>query len=136
MLRSILSVLAGYAVIVIVVMVVTFVSIPFFTSVNEPQTNWGQTAVTLGSAWYAFEIVYSAIAGFAGGIVTAIVARRSPVQHVFALAGLMLAMGVASLAFSRSFHPASHSIIVTVGGVAACCVGGYVISHRSRDADR
>ncbi len=133
MVRSILSVLAGYGVIVVIVMVTTVVSIPFFTSVTDPQSNWSQVAETLGNSWYLFEIAFSAFAGFAGGLVTALLARRSLVGHTVALAGVMLAMGGASVAFSRGFQPAWHSIIVTLGGVIACVMGGFVISRRGRN---
>jgi hypothetical protein len=126
MIRSILSVIAGYLVNVIgvstffaVVLFALFGGVPKDPSAFQPP------------AWlYAAELVSTPLIALAGGYVCAWLAKRREMAHGFALAGLMLVLGVVTAVFDAGMKPLWSTAAVVVLGVLGVLGGAFMRSRR------
>lgn len=87
MIRSILAILAGYIVIVALVLAGTY-------ALQSLKPHWFLDGAPVTAGYLATNITYSLVAAWIAGYVTAIIAGRAPMQHAFALAGVSVAMAV------------------------------------------
>jgi hypothetical protein len=93
MLRSVLSVLAGFVAIAALIMAATILSARLMlgTRCREDMMKMKPTP-----AFTAVNLAFSAVFGVFGGFLTAWIAGRAPMRHALALAGLMFVMGIFS----------------------------------------
>lgn len=120
MLRSILSVLAGYGVVMVLTM-------GFFAvlTVLFPDTFSVENEGTLPSTpWLLGILGFGLLSAVASGYVTAFLARRSPFKHVLALAGVFLAMNLVYLGSVGQGQPLWYSLGLGLVGVAGVLLGG------------
>lgn len=112
MARSILSVIAGYLVMAIAIMILFAV--------------WfgGDLEATPTTAFLLFSLVYGFAAATAGGYVTALIAGRAEINHAAALAALAVVMGIVSVITAAGREPVWFQIANMVVVVAAILLGG------------
>jgi hypothetical protein len=123
--RSLLSVAAGLATAVALVIVVTFVAslllVPgFLEDPMAPPTR----------PYLVANVVGSFFAAFAGGYVASVVATTAPLAHASALGVLMLSMTVASGAEPAAGQPPWYPMTVALLALAGCAVGGWLGKRR------
>lgn len=120
MLRSILSVVAGYVVMAVVVMVgVGVLTLAFPEYKQAPETR--VTPVTP----MVLELVWAVISATAGGWVTVRLARRSP-RPVIALAVIVLVLGaVYGLTADRGLMPGWFLLMLPPVSAMGVCIGGW-----------
>ena len=100
--RSILAILAGYATMAAIVIVLTLFSMKVFSLQSGHPT----------PVYLALNVVYSAIAAGLGGYVAAAIGCRSPVVHGLVLAALMLALSVVSFNTSSAGQPFGYRVFL------------------------
>jgi len=126
MLRSVLSVLGGFAAISVLVMVSTFVLARMMLGTRS-QKEMMEAKPTLPFTWAS--LVSSGVIAAIGGVLTAIIAARAPLNHVWALAGLMAFMGVFSLFQTKGSNaPRWYNLALIVVCPACTMLGGYLHS--------
>ena len=124
MLRSILSVLAGFASMAVLVMVATIVAARLMlgTRGREDMMKMKPTP-----AFTAVNLGYSAAFAVVGGFLTARLAGHAPMNHALALAGLMFFMGIFSFFQSAgSNQPKWYGLTLIVLGPACATLGGWL----------
>lgn len=124
MLRSVLSVLAGFASMTVLVMVATIVSARLMlgTRGREDMMKMKPTP-----AFTAVNLVYSGAFAVFGGFLTAAIAGRAPLNHALALAGLMFVMAIFSSITTRgSNQPKGYGVALMILGPAGAVLGGYL----------
>lgn len=124
-LRSVLAVMAGYAVAAAIVIAGTILLTIWLTSsgvTESPQLSGGYLLANL---------LMSFVAAVAGGWVTGLVARRSPLAHAGALSCLLLVLSllmalIAWMNPEASRQPVWYPWITAVLGAAGALVGGLL----------
>ena len=128
MLRSILSIIAGFVVMAVLVTIGTMAAV----KIMLPATDM-RTALTLKPTpvYLAVDLIYSAFFAAVGGFTAAVIAGRSPGAHALALAGLMLVMGLVSF-FQNSGNqqPPWYGIALLFSCPLCAIAGGYLQSLR------
>jgi hypothetical protein len=127
MLRSVLSVLGGFAAIFVMVMVSTiFLARAMLgTRSREDMMNVKPTP-----AFTWANLIASAVIAVVGGFLTGAMAPRLPLHHAGALAGLMAFMALFSFFVSRgSTAPRWYNLALMVVGPAGAVLGGYLKSR-------
>jgi len=126
MLRSILSVLAGFAAIAALVMPATIISARLMLGTRSREDMMKMKPTP---AYTAVSLVFSAIAGVFGGWLTARIADHAPMRHVFGLAGFMFVMGLFSFAQNLKMKTAQgrwYGGTLVVLGPASAILGGWL----------
>ena len=124
MIHSILSVLAGFALLSVLIMIATVVACRLMLGVRGRQAMMN---VKPTRAFIFVNLVYSAFFGVVGGFVTATIADHARFMHAVALAGLIFAMAVFSFFGSaRSPQPKGYGVALMVLGPACAVLGGYL----------
>ena len=108
MLQSVVAVLAGFALMVVVVMVTTVIL------VRRLKVDWSAGSGGLSPAYLTGNLVCSAIAALAGGWVTAARAPDRPLVHGIALALLMAAMNLLSMRQQHGRQPSWYPMTLLV----------------------
>jgi hypothetical protein len=123
MLRSILSVVAGFVAMAALVMAATIVSARLMLGVRGREQMMKAKPTP---AYLTVNLIYSAaFAGF-GGFLTATLAGFAPLAHALALAGLLLLLGIASVfKRGRSGQPEWYSFVLLGLGPVCASLGGY-----------
>jgi hypothetical protein len=117
MARSILSVITGLVVIMALVMISTLVTaLAMLGGMDQPPTQ----------AYLVVNILCGALSAFAGGYVTAWIARQKALQHALALSALLLLLGLPGLFAQSPGQPAWYPLVILVTGVAFSLAGGTV----------
>src|SRR5258708_3454491 len=93
MFRSILSVLAGFACMAMLVGVATFLSAKWMLGATDRASMMSAKPTP---AFTAINLAYSALFAIAGGFLTAVLAPGAPLKHALALGALMFAMAIFS----------------------------------------
>jgi len=119
MLRSILAVLAGYVVILAIVFGATYV-------LQAVKPEWYLIGVPLTSGYLATNIAFSLTAAFLGGSVTAMIASRARMKHVYVLAAVSVAMTVLSAMTAEEEQPRWFQALRAVVMVAAIVAAGWM----------
>jgi len=117
MLRSILAVLAGYAVILAIVLGATYM-------LQAVKPEWYLIGVPLARGYLAANIAYSLAAAFLGGLATATIASRARMKHAYALAAVSVAMSVLSAMTAEEEQPRWFQALRAVVMVAAIVAAG------------
>ena len=99
MIRSILSVIAGYATMVVLVMLATVLAVKTMLPATDLQS---AMKLKPTPSYLAVNLAYSGLFAVLGGFVTAAVAGRAPLPHALALAVMMIVLGIVSLLQSTS----------------------------------
>ena len=117
--RAFLSLLAGFAAMAAIVVVVTALLrwlAPEWTGI-KPRPTAGYVFVNLG---------YSFLAAAAGGYATAWMAGMSPLSSVLALAVAVLALGAISALQARGRQPAWYQLVLLILAPLGVVAGGLV----------
>jgi hypothetical protein len=119
--RSLLSLVAGLATAVVLVMLVTYVAslllVPGFPEdPMAPPTR----------PYLVANVVGSFLAAVAGGYVAGVVAATAPLAHASVLGALMLGMTVASGAEPALGQPLWYAMTVALLALAGCATGGWL----------
>ncbi|MES2124970.1 MAG: hypothetical protein V4503_09835 [Gemmatimonadota bacterium] len=120
MVSSILAVLAGFAFMVVLVMVTTPLLAKLFLE--------GGMRGSLTTSYLAGNLTMAGVAALGGGCLTARLAHQEPLLHGIALAGLMLVMSLLSMRQSTSAgQPRWYALtlatvmpVLTLGGAYFC----------------
>ncbi|MBS0295583.1 MAG: hypothetical protein JSR45_04670 [Proteobacteria bacterium] len=120
-LRSIGAVVAGYAVMVVLVMVSFAAGARFF---RMAPTRAGGDGMTPSKGYLTFNLVSGLIAAVVGGWVTGCIAQRNMMLHAIALALLVAAMGVLSARRPQPGQPAWYPWVITLIGLSGALIGG------------
>lgn len=119
-LRSILSVIAGYIVMMVVVIALTLILVK----------TMGLKSGNPTPGYLAINVIYSLLAAAIGGFVTAAIARVKPIQHAAALAVFMAIMGVLSYRHYIGMQPLWYQrMMMFLPSLAA--IGGAALQSRN-----
>ena len=124
MMRSLLSILAGYAVMVVLVIPATVIAVKVMLPATAMQSAMKLKPTT---AYLAVNLIYSGLFAVVGGLVTGGLARRAPLAHAGALAVLMLLMGLVSFFQSKGTQqPAWYGVALMVLMPLGALLGGFL----------
>jgi hypothetical protein len=126
-LRSVLSVIEGYVVMAIVVMLGTFAATAALVPGGIAAMKNAQAggAITPGRSYLAANLLISLIGSVLGGWVTARVAIYSPMIHVGVLGLLIVVMSIVSARkVGATGQPSWYPMTITVLGIAGVLLGG------------
>ena len=134
MIRSVLSILAGYVLMAVLIMVATVVSARLMlhvSGVDEMRTM--KPTVT----YMIVNLGYSGVFAVLGGFAAAALAKRAPLIHALILAVIMIGMGIA-LMFSNTGNeePGWYSRALLVLGPGGALLGGYLQSLRHKPSGK
>lgn len=132
MIRSVLSVVAGFAVMTVCVMGFTLAAMVVLYP-GRPL----DAPIDPSGAWIAVNLAYSLLAAVAGGWVTAKIATRARMGHAGALALVVLAMSVVGRLAGESAsgaQPGWYPVVVTAVGIGGVLIGGYLAARASGPA--
>jgi hypothetical protein len=115
--RSILAVLAGYIVIVAIVVGATY-------ALQAIKPEWYLIGAPLAGGYLAVDIVYSLVAALLGGLVTVRIAVRAPMKHAYALAAVSIAMNVLAAMTGEEEVPRWFQALRALVMVAAIVAAG------------
>ncbi|HZS08666.1 MAG TPA: hypothetical protein VFD58_27780 [Blastocatellia bacterium] len=126
MLRSVLSVAAGFMVMVITVVIGTALTARIM--LGDAGSN---TIQQPPNSYLVASLVVSAAAAVLGGWVTGLIAGREPLIHAGALSILLLVMSAVSVLLTRgtpeaAAQPSWYPWVVTVLGAAGVLLGGVL----------
>jgi hypothetical protein len=129
--RSILSVVAGYATLVVGVGV--FLALLLFLA---PGAFPPEPGPYTGPAWVlVVELVFSGLVAVGGGYVCGLVAGRAELGHALALAGIAVALGIVSAFVEAGLKPLWSSLAIPLVGAVGVLVGAKLRRrHRERNA--
>jgi hypothetical protein len=111
MLHSVLAVLAGFAVMAVLVMATTMLAVRLV--LHKPLAAMQSPAPgPLPAAYLGTNLAASALAALAGGYTTGAVAVNAPLAHGAALAALMVVMSVASMRQAGTAQPRWYQLVL------------------------
>jgi hypothetical protein len=117
MLRSLVAVGVGY--LVMATAVIVLFTFWFHKPGTAPTENF-----------LLFSLVYGFAAAFAGGYVTALIARHAELKHAAALAGVSVLLGVLSMIMSSGLEPRWSQVVNMVIAATGVLLGGYTKARR------
>ncbi len=124
MIRSLLSVLAGFVVMAVLVSLATVVAVKTMLHVSDLRTAMNERPTP---AYLAVNVIYSALFAAVGGYVTASIAGRAPLLHAAALAALMFVMSLVSFCKSAgTSQPPWYGVTLMLLAPTAALLGGYM----------
>lgn len=132
MIRSGLSILAGFAAMTVCVIGFTLAAMAVLYP-GQPI----DAPIDPSTGWIAVNLAYSLAAAVAGGWVTAKIATRSPLGHAAALALIVLAMAVVGRFTGGSAtgaQPGWYAVAVSAVGVAGVLLGGWMAARHREPA--
>jgi hypothetical protein len=130
MVRSVLSVLAGIAVLTVVSFAIEAALNPLLLRAF-PEALPGPAALSSNLWVKALTFAYGLTCVAAGGYVTARVARRRPVQHAAAMGILQAGLTIMAMLSPEGNHASRSQWIVTaILSIPASLVGGVVFKGR------
>ena len=128
MLRSILSVLAGFAAIAALIMPATIISARLMLGTRSREDMMKMKPTP---AFTAVNLAFSAVFGVLGGFLTAWIAGHAPLKHALALAGLMFVMGIFSFLQNlkmKTSEGRGYGAMLIILGPACALLGGWLQS--------
>ena len=127
MLRSVLSIVAGYLVLAVLVMLATFAS----AKLHQAEGAENPFNAKPGTGFIVANLIYSGVFAVVGGFLTATIARRAPLLHAVILAVILALLGVASLSMAAGTNePRWYGLTLIVLGPGCATLGGYLQSLR------
>lgn len=123
MIRSVLAVIAGYAVTAAIVIACTILAAKFLIP---------ETATEPPRGYLVANIAYSLLAAVAGGYITARIARRAPVAHAAVLALVIVAIGTATMSGGPQGSASAFGWGIVGLGVVGSLAGGVVRAAQVR----
>ncbi|MFW5972811.1 MAG: hypothetical protein ACOCTG_02370 [Bacteroidota bacterium] len=129
LLRGILSILAGLAVTIVVIVVFTWM----MAALTQIPTNQPTPA------YNTFIVIINAMAGLVGGLLTGKLAPTSPFMHTVGLAATIFLLGLPMI-IAGPLHgqPDWYPAAIAVSGAAMALVGGWLAKRsegRATDAE-
>jgi heme A synthase len=124
--KSIVSVVLGYIVMVIIVVIST--SIAAVLLLDSPDQ--------ISTAYLIANLVLGFIAATAGGFVTSKIAPNNPTQHVYYLAALVIILGLLLLAEPQTGQPNWYPWAIMLAGAAGVLTGGWYYGQKSNLATK
>jgi hypothetical protein len=118
-LHSFLVLLAGYATMAVIVVMITALLARLAPAWVGPQGKPGLSYIFVN-------LGYSFLAAAAGGYVTAWVARTNPLQHVLVLAIIVLLLGALSAVQSRGKQPIAYQLALVALSPLGVLAGALV----------
>jgi putative membrane protein (TIGR04086 family) len=112
-LRSLVAVLAGFLSMAVIVIALTLLCVKFI------HLNSGHPT----PLYLTLNVLYCLAAALLGGLITAKIARRSPLAHGLALALLMFVLGVLSYTTHPPGQPLWYQIFLTIAPPLAAIAG-------------
>ena len=128
MLRSILSVLAGFAAIAALIMPATIISARLMLGTRSREDMMKMKPTP---AFTAVNLAFSVVFGVLGGFLTAWIAGHAPLKHALALAGLMFVMGIFSFLQNlkmKTSEGRGYGATLIILGPACALFGGWLQS--------
>ena len=126
MLRSVLSVIAGFAAIMLLVMPATILSARIMLGTRSRAD---MMTMTPTPAYMTVNLAFSALFAIVAGYLTAWIAGRSPMAHAAALAAVMFVMGIVSFRQNlkmKTSQGRSYSGTLVVLGPVCALIGGWL----------
>ncbi len=121
MAKSILGVIAGYIVMVILVIITSTAAAKILVPDNTTPT----------VAYLAVNLMFGLIAAVVGGHVTAAIAKQGNLKPVYALMVLIFILGVVSLGAMANNQPSWYPYVLLIIGPLGAYLGGYqYLSHK------
>lgn len=120
MLRSLLAVATGLVVTMLLVLFTTLVASSFL----------GTPAGGATTAYLAANLVLSALSAVVGGAVTAHLALHRKLEHVGALAAVLLLLGLSGLSEAVRTQPGWYPYVMLVLGPVGVLIGGGLAARR------
>ena len=114
MIRSIIALVGGFAIMVFLVFLLTIVAAAAF-GVGDGRP---------GTAFVIASLMLSAVAAFTGGFATAALAPSRSFAHTFGLAVMVLAMGLSSLGHPQPGQPGWYPTAIAAIGPLLALIGG------------
>ena len=118
-LHSFLAILAGYAVIVVLVLALTAL-------LAKLTPSWVGQQGNPNPAYALVNLGYSFLAAAAGGYVTALVGAANPLAHILILGIVVLLLGALSALEARGKQPIWYGVTLLVIAPAGVLVGGLI----------
>lgn len=131
MIRSVLAVLAGIAVLTVTSFAIEAAADPFMMRMF-PAALPNRTAISHNLPASLFLFAYTALCVAAGGYVTAWVARRFPVRHAVAMGVVQVALTVWAMISLPNEAPLRNWIVALVLTVPAASCGGLLRAKQIR----
>ena len=128
MIRSILAVLAGYIVVVAIVLGSTY-------ALQAVEPGWFLIGAPLSNGYFAANVAYSLVAAFLGGLVTVRIAAHAFLKHAYALAAVSAAMNVLAAMTGEQEQPNWFQALRAVVMVAAIVLAGRMRKSPSVDTE-
>lgn len=120
-LRSIFAVFAGFVCMAICVIVLTLVTVKLMGIQSGHPT----------PVYLFLNVFYSVGAGFLGGWVTGVLAKRNAVAHGLVLAGIMLVLGIFGLKNPAPGQSMMYLILITLACPLAAVLGARFSARTS-----
>lgn len=117
MIRSIISVVAGYAAMVIIVVI---------TSVFAGALLLGSPGIVTPT-YIITNLIFGLVAPIVGGYVTAKLAPKNMMQHVQILAGLVIVLGLLSATQPLNGQPVWYPWVIMLIGAIGTLIGGSIV---------
>ena len=128
MLRSVLSVLAGFAATAALIMPATILSARLMLGTRSREDMMKMKPTP---AFTAVNLTFSTVFAVGGGFLTAWIAGHAPLRHAGALAGLMFVMGLFSFLQNvkmKTSEGRGYSGTLVILGPTCALLGGYLQS--------
>jgi len=130
MLHSALAVLAGYATMVVIVILGTVLAVRFV--LRRPLADMrNPNMAPLPRAYLTANLVASGVAALAGGCVTASIAAASPVRTGLALAVVMALMSLVSMRQAGASQPRWYQLVLATVMPAIAVLGAWLWTLRT-----
>jgi hypothetical protein len=120
MLRSILAVVAGFAVTALLVMISD--PIIMLLMPGAIQTMPGGEMVP-SAPYYIANLIAGTLSAVVGGFVMAVIARQAIMKHLYWLIGVLVAFGIVSAATGGALVPLWYSVLVIALGIIGYYLG-------------
>ena len=125
MLRSILAIIVGYLTFAIPIRILFLIWFGMPDSDNMPTPSMG---------FMPFSIVFGFIFTIAAGYVTALIATRLEIKHVYFLAGVLILLAIVNMITAAGNEPFWYQIVNLITGVAGVLLGGSIRAGQTAKA--
>lgn len=125
MLRAIGGAIAGYVMMVVIIVLATIVATPSMLS-GQPME------ATATTAYMVVMLIVGLIAAFAGGHLATALAKTERLKATYILMGIILVLGILSSVASIKVLPMWYLILTVIVGLVGVYLGGtHYKSHQS-----
>ena len=125
MLRSVLAVLSGFAIMAFIVMAGTLLAMRLFIG-DIPRGKPLALGAPVSARYLIANLIVSGFAALLGGVTTALVAVSHVPAHAGALAAMMVAMSLVSMKQAGHSQPRWYQLLLLVGMPALALLGAML----------